>query len=102
MNPLIWVIIFIFNMVGAWINYLNNIKIGWFWWACLISMVPMFPIISRFSKNLLLDGIIYDVVIFFSYLVTLIFLGCAKTVTLVQWIGVVLTIIGCLLMKVKI
>lgn len=101
MNPLIWLLVFVVNCVGAWINKLNNDGPGWFWWACVISMLPIFPIISRFTKNLLIDGLIYDVVIFFSYVLTLLALGCGKGVTMIQWIGFSVAIIGMILMKVK-
>lgn len=102
MNPFIWVFVFLFNCVGAWINQLNNVSTGWFWWACLVSMVPIFPIISRYSKSLLIDGLVYDVIIFFSYLITLLVLGCGKGITMIQWVGFGITIIGVILMKCKI
>jgi hypothetical protein len=102
MNPLIWLFVFIFNGIGAWVNKLNNDGPGFFWWACLVSMIPVFPIISRYSKSLLIDGLIYDVVIFFSYLIVLLALGCGKAITLIQWVGFALTLIGVILMKVKI
>jgi hypothetical protein len=102
MNPLIWLFVFVFNALGAWVNKLNNDNPKWFWAACVISICPIFPIISRYTKNLLIDGIIYDVVIFLAYLIVLMMLGCGKSVTLIQWGGVALTLIGVVLMKVHI
>src|SRR5208283_4577471 len=87
MWPFIWLIVFFYNCVGAWINKLNNDGKGWFIWACIISACQLFPIISKYSKNLLVDGLIYDVVIFFAYLITLMVLGCGKAVSFIQWTG---------------
>ena len=100
MNIWMWIAFFIFSCLGAWISRLNNLNPNWFWASCLISIVPVFPIIARFSKSLLIDGIIYDVVIFLAYLITLCILGCATKFTLVTWLGVLLTVIGVILMKV--
>ncbi len=101
MNPLIWIFVFIINSIGAWINFMNNKETGYFWWACLISILPIFPIISKYSKNLLIDGLLYDVIIFFAYLITLLLLGSGKNISLLQWIGFIITIIGCFIMKWK-
>lgn len=99
---LIWLSVFFLNCIGAWVSRLNNLDGKWFFWACALSIIaaPMFPLISRYSNNLLIDGIIYDIVIFFSYLITLFFLGCATKFTVITWLGVLLTIIGMVLMKV--
>ena len=102
MNPFVWIFVFVLNVFSAWTNQLNNVDKKWFWLACVFSVIPVFPIVSRYSKNLLIDGLIYDIVIFFAYLITLLMLGCGKNVTIIQWIGVVITLIGVVLMKVEI
>jgi hypothetical protein len=98
---LIWSAVFLLNCFWAYINYLNNVKCGFFWWACILSVIsaPLFPLISKYSKNLIVDGLVYDVIIFFAYTFTLIALGCSKILTPHQWIGFVLTVIGFILMK---
>lgn len=97
----VWLGVFIFNCLGAWVNLLNNQDPKWFWLACIISICPIFPFISRYSPNILIDGIVYDVIIFFAYVITLFFLGCAKTFTFLNWLGVILTVVGIFLLKVK-
>jgi hypothetical protein len=98
---LIWGIVFFLNCFGAYINYLNNVRSGFFVWACVLSVIsaPLFPLISKYSKNLIVDGLVYDVIIFFAYTFTLILLGCSKILNAHQWLGFVLTVIGFLLMK---
>lgn len=40
-----------------------------------IMMLPLWPLVSRYSKNLLFDACMYDVLQFLTYTVFLIFLG---------------------------
>lgn len=103
MNIYLWVLIFCFYCFQAYISRLNNIFGGtWFWFAWLISVIPIWTLIARHSKSLLIDGIIYDILLFLSYVITLIFLGEGKVFNWLQWIGLGITIIGVFLMKVRI
>lgn len=99
---LIWLLIFGFYCFHAWINWKNNLLGGqWFLYAWLISILPVFPLIARYSKNILLDGMIFDVIIFLSYVGTMIYLGAGEKFVNSQWFGLAITIIGFILMKVK-
>ena len=103
MNPLWWISIFVYYCGQAYVSFLNNTKGGnWFWVAVIYTALPIWPLISRVSKGLLVDGLIYDVVLFFSYAGTLLLLGAGKTFTLYQWMGFFLVTIGFILLKVKI
>lgn len=103
MNPLWWIPLFFFYSFQAYASYLNNTKGGnWFWFAVIFSAIPVWPLISRVSKGLLVDGLLYDVVLFFSYAGTLLLLGAGKEFTFWQWIGFFLVTIGFILLKVKI
>lgn len=98
-----WLIIFVFYCGQAYISKLNN-NIGgqWFYFAWLSSIIPIWALIARHSKTLLIDGIIYDVVLFISYVLTFTLLGEAKGFNWQQWLGLIITIFGVLLMKVRI
>jgi hypothetical protein len=98
-----WLIAVLFYMGQAWVSNKQNLNGGyWFWIAVFYSALPVWPLIAKASKNLLIDGMIYDVVLFFSYALTLMFLGCAKAFTAVQWMGFALVMVGFLLLKARI
>lgn len=103
MNWIIWTIIFAFYCFHSWINKQNN-DIGgkWLLFAWLISIIPVFPLVARFSKNLLWDGMLFDLVMFFSYVLTLLALGAGKAFNHVQWLGFALTLIGFIMMKARV
>lgn len=103
MNWMIWTLLFAFYCIHSYINKMNNDLGGkWLWYAWLISIIPVFPFVARYSKNLLWDGMLFDLIMFFSYVLTLLYLGSGKAFTMIQWGGFALTIIGFVLMKVKI
>lgn len=102
MNLIWWTLIFIFYCGHSWINKQNNDLGGkWLLFAWLISIIPVFPLVARFSKDLLFDGMLFDFIMAFSYIVTLLYLGAGKAFTFVQWAGLALTVIGFVLMKVR-
>lgn len=103
MTIILWIFLFIFYSFHAYINWRNNNQAGaWFYYAWLISVIPVFPLVTKYSKNLLFDGMLFDLVMFVSYVLTLLLLGSGKAFTLVQWLGLSLTVIGFILLKVKI
>jgi len=63
-------------------------------------MIQIWPIISRYSKNLIFDGVLYDFVMMIGYLGALLYLSMAKNFHRGQWAGLVLVMIGLMLMKV--
>lgn len=87
----------------AWVANKNNLNGGWWLWiAIFYSAIPVWPVISRISKNLLFDGMVYDIILFLSYVVTLLCLGTGKAFNLPQWIGLAFVILGVILMKARI
>jgi hypothetical protein len=97
----IWGLIFLFYIGHTFVNWKNN-QLGqwWFWFACFVTMIPVFPLVMRFSKNLLWDGLIYELMMLLSYVLTLLLLGSGKGFNVVQYLGLLLILIGFILMKV--
>lgn len=103
MNIWWWIAIWTFYCIQACVANQNNLKGGkWLWIAIIYSALPVWPIISRYSKNLMVDGIIYDVILFLSYVVTLLWLGSGKAFTVWNWVGLGLVCAGVVLMKAKV
>ena len=73
----------------------------WFWIMWAVGAIPLWNWVSLRSKQLLVDGFMYDLVILLSYVCTLIYLGEADKFASSQWVGLGLGIIGIVLMKVK-
>jgi hypothetical protein len=74
----------------------------WTLWVMLAGWIPLWAIISRYSKNLLFDGMLFDVVMFFGYAVTLLVLGAGRQFTCSQWAGTGCVVVGFILMRVRI
>jgi hypothetical protein len=56
--------------------------------------------VSRISKNLLLDNILYDIIMSLSYTGTFILLKYGESFTPLNWVGIALAVIGLVLMKI--
>jgi hypothetical protein len=90
------------SCVGAKISVLSNAHGGkWFIFACIFTIIPFFPIITRLSTNLLVDSIIYDVIILIAYLTVFFLNGLGEKVTVVQYIGIGFILFGMILTKVR-
>jgi hypothetical protein len=66
------------------------------------AIVPFWLIVSRISKDVFFDGMLYDNILVLSYVVGMWFLGAGNNFVTNQWIGVVFIIIGSILMRVQI
>jgi hypothetical protein len=64
------------------------------------ALCPFWLIISRVSKNILFDGMLYDNILFTTYIFTMIALGAGEKFTVHQWIGVALVALGSIMMRV--
>ena len=95
--------IFLWYCFQAYVSKISNLK-GSSWWMLVwfIGMIPIWALISKYSTNLLIDGIIFDLVLFFAYVITFAVLGAGSAFVVSQWIGLVLIIVGFVLLKVPI
>ena len=101
MSYFIWVpICFIFYVIYSLVSKQNQILGGkWFWITLLMGAFPGWAIVSRYTKNILQDGLIYDLIMIIAFPITMIWIGEAKNFIWTQWLGLVLTIGGLVLMK---
>ena len=97
-----------FYMVSSYLAKLNNdhndlvwYKSYYFWTAFAFgALCPFWVIVSRISKNLLFDGMLYDNLMFLTYVFTMMALGCGAKFGVHQWIGVALVAFGSVLMRI--
>lgn len=69
-------------------------------WGIGIFITPLWPIISRVSKNLMFDGMLFDILIFITY--ATIFMMLEKhyiTFKPLNYLGIILVILGMFLIK---
>ena len=73
-------------------------------WSLLMfitgAVCPLWLIISRSTKNLLFDGILYDTLMFLAFVLTLIVLGEGSKWGIIQYSGLFLVITGLVLLKI--
>ena len=101
---LLWIpLAIIYNVIICWIvvkyNQTNFLKT--YCYIMIASLIPSWAIAGYFSKNLILDGLLYDMILVISGPIILTFLGQATHFTVVNWIGVVITIFGLFLVRVN-
>lgn len=91
----------LFYSVFAWLSVQSNERHGWWPWVLYLygASCPIWVLVSMRSKRLLFDGMVYDNLMFLSFVVTLLLLG-AHTVSGWQWVGLVLVVLGSVLMRV--
>ena len=104
--------IIIYYIIFSWISKKNNdhfldgivwYKQKWIYIAYIYGLVcPFWIIISRISKNILFDGMLYDNIMFIIFAGTMVYLGQGSRFICHQWIGLALVIIGSILMRIEI
>jgi len=82
-------------------SYYNNLHGGKWAWITFVygALCPLWLIASRISKNLMFDGMLYDVTMFLTFVVTMAILGGGNDFSTANWIGVLFFTIGVILMK---
>ena len=102
----IWITTLILYMsTYAWLCFQNNLykTPHWFVLSWLITIIPVWSVVSKYSNNLLFDSLLYDVVMVSTYtLVTAILMKDKLAFTTVNWIGMSVVIVGFIMMKIKV
>jgi hypothetical protein len=99
-----WIIpTWIYYTVFAWASTQNNVHGGkWIWINFLIgALCPFWILVARYSKNIIFDGMLYDHVLFLSFIVTTWYLGFADGFNSKNWLGLSLVIVGFIMMRLK-
>jgi hypothetical protein len=95
-----WVIAY--AILSAFLAQKNNSCGGkWFYvlWA-YTALVPMWEIISRFSKNIVFDSTLFDVLICTTYITSLVyFTRHSCCLTTLNYVGAALAAIGIILLR---
>ena len=99
-NSYSWIIIVFLHYL--FISYLsfkvkNQDNLLYLIWA--MSLIPMWAIICKYSNDLALTGLIYDVVVMLGWSIGII-LFSNKSLSYMQYIGMVVIIIGLITFKV--
>jgi len=99
----LWVIpVVLAYIVAAYTtNKLNLTKDNiWFYLNWFGNFLPIWAFIARGSKNLVFDGLLFDVVMVVTYTITILILTKSfETMRLVNYLGIVLVIVGLTLFK---
>ena len=97
-----WIpIVILYYTFYTWVSKNNN-EIGgkWFWYTLFAGMFwPGWLVVSKISKNLLFDGMLYDNLLFLTYVMTMIYLGVGDKLLPHQWGGLGLIIFGSILLR---
>lgn len=98
---LIWVVIIIWYAIYGWVSIKSNeVKTnGWMLANILVGICPLWAIIARYSKNIMWDGIIYDVLVFSAFYAALLYFGHEMNFGPKQLLGLGLIGAGMLIYK---
>lgn len=100
---LIWIpIVIIWYAVYAYVSKLSNDTKSTtsLIYVFILGLCPLWAIVTRISKNLIFDGMLYDIVLTLTFTITLIFLGGGKAFSNFNWMGLFLVILGFIFMKI--
>lgn len=98
----IWIpAVVIYYLIYAWCSkrYNDTPTALRFWVLYLTNLFPVWMIVARYSKDMLFDGVLYDILAFSAFIAGLILLGSGDRFTMGQWIGLVVVVVGFLMMK---
>jgi len=96
--------VIVYYTIYSWISKQNNdVGDNWFWVMFIYgAMCPFWVIVSRVSKNILFDGMLYDNIMFLTYITTLIVLKSGDKFLPHHWIGLGLVVLGSVLMRISV
>lgn len=74
---------------GNWTVYL---------WIC--GLLPLWPIVTRFSQNIVFDALVFDITLLVGFQAGMIAGGATANFSVINYVGIVLTCLGLTLLKV--
>jgi hypothetical protein len=73
---------------------------GWYFYALYgTGLLSLWPWVAKYSKDVLKDGLIYDVLMTLTYIVAMAAMGAGDGYTIKQWVGVFIVFVGFVIMK---
>jgi len=70
------------------------------YFVTILCISPLWPLVSRVSKNILFDGMLFDNLLFLAFAVAMVCLGQAVHFGPLQWVGLGAVVTGSVLMRV--
>ncbi len=94
--------LFIYYFIYYWLSIQNNELGGkWFWIMFVFgALCPLWLFVSRISKNIVFDGMLFDVLLFFVFPFTMIIFGKTVHFNVLQWIGLIIICVGFILLQI--
>lgn len=106
MNQIMWYLSWIPVTVGlyilqSWLTVKNNLEDGkWFWIFFVVSLFTPWVIVSKYSKNLVFDALIFDICLVLSYSIGLLyFTNSFSKFSWNQFVGIGLIVFGLFFFK---
>jgi len=101
----IWIPITILLYITiGWLSVRVNVSDNQYWYIpfIIIQMFPFWVIVAKFSKNLTVDSLIYDVIIFLVSALSIgFFSGQILSFSMFQITGFIVVILGFILMQMR-
>lgn len=98
-----WIpIVFGWYVLYNWVGHKNNGEDAsnwWMLWIVMLGAMQWWAIVSRYSKNLVVDGFLYDALIVASFPLAMLLAGRFEGFTASQKAGAALVVIGLILLK---
>ncbi len=94
------IVIYLVQGYSSFRNNENNTWPGWFYLIWIVNIVPLWAFVSKYSKNIMFDGFLYDILLFFSFYTAMLFAGGSSKIDRLGWAGVLLIMVGFVLLKV--
>jgi hypothetical protein len=98
-----WVLVVAAAMtLSAFFSYKQNITQDKIWFFAIwgVGLIPLWALVAKYSKNLVVDAVIFDTTVAVVFFVALVyFTGQSSELRWYQYLGFALTLIGTILLK---
>lgn len=103
MNYLWAIFLIVTSLLGAYCASISNngVKYGMLYtFLASIANVLIWTWVSRTSKHLFLDAVLYDIIVVIAYATGFIVLKYGHGFSILNWVGLILALSGLILLKV--
>lgn len=99
-----WIIpLIILNIFAAYFTFKVNVEKTIPWQIALycLNLSPLWIVVAKHSKNVVLDGIMYDIILTISYTISILLFTYGQVqFNMLQYLGILLLIIGFVIFKI--